>query len=143
MPTLESQDLVADFIRYYVAPEFVFEEGHIRNTGAAAMNLVGTALPCTLDAGSGDYDPVAAGAEATATHFCVLRRKEEIAAGGRSQQEYTFLARGPAVCSIEGLPENDLDDAPYDLAALQTALEAIGVVVRDNRANLRAVTLNN
>ena len=112
----------------------------IVNNDAADVTPQTLGLPLKDD-GAGNYEICFAGDEASATAFGMEFQKFCILANDRSQRKVLAIEHGPIVVSIEGLPINDPNDAPYDQAALRAALEALPASklrIMDNTDNLQA-----
>lgn len=135
---LERCPLASDFLKTCGEPQYNYECARLKNNTEKPLEFCTTALPVKRDPDDPKkVVPILAGSEADATEFVITRHKLQIEPGECHECQMLTLARGccTVVCK-EGLPAQDPCGDDYDLDALQTALEAMNVVVRSVAGNL-------
>lgn len=141
---LDGVNIAGDLIKLYENDEYVFESGQARNAGASIDAVDITCQPVVLNATTGEFTFVEAGAENTANAIIAEKGRLTLADGTGTPQistkKFRLLRRGPAVLWSDGQPTNDVRGAALNWTTIATTLTALSPpIITRTRAGLREV----
>jgi len=129
MANIEKRPVQSDILLNYFADTFNFESLTVTNAGATDLELdAGYPMDANV--------PVVAGGEANTDG--ILLDSHTIPAG--ESKQVNVLQRGPATCRTPGIVATDTAGAALNTATIQTALEALDIVFRDDPTNTEQQT---
>lgn len=123
-----SPNVLSDGVKWLTNPSFCIESGTLTTIAATAQTL-NDAMMQPLKIVAGEFIPVLDGDEANVTHF-LLERGEIVMAADETILKVDVLANGPALINYAAIPALDPAGDPYDIAAIQTAIEALDIEIK-------------
>ena len=131
LSTLTKRLLISDLVKWEVFPLYTRDSATIKNLNAAAITA-GSLQPGTpLSLSAGQYGILQSGNEANVKSLFLGNDSdwihEALAANAITVGKYQILVRGPAIINKSMIPTTDGDGGAIDVAAICTALLALGI----------------
>jgi len=118
--------------------EYFLEVLNIENKSLVGIDIA-EVIGMPVDREGANVTPILDSAEASVEGIIVgvtdgVTNDLALAVDAVSAGKYFVLTVGPAIINIDRVHDTDVDDNPIDIAALTTALKALGIKVRSEPA---------
>lgn len=131
LPTLTKRQRISDLLKWEVEQRYCRDAATIKNLNTAALAAGGITVGTPLSLSASQYGALQSGNEANVKALFLGndsdRIPEALAANAITVGKYQILVRGPALIDKDMIPTTDGDGGTIDVAAIMTALNALGI----------------